>query len=211
MGRLQIAHVMQVVYRLDVVSLAMKHITSGSNDDSLQHLCWTSNGHILTVWIDPAWIDPADSGSSLAVYDCSGQCTAQFWLPEHILAPSTAPGCRWVLACAAGNRVAAAAIQNFSVWDLQSGELVGTRGPVIPAAQGPAGAQAGLITANKTGSNFCAQGSTAVYLYDATTLDALDVVHPAGKDMLARLVSDGCRLCGLAWEIGGFMMYLHDP
>ena len=196
---LQTESVMQVAYWLDTASLAVQHITCSSDVETLEHLSFTRCGSLILA----LWHNFLEDNSRFEVFECSGQRTAQF----------REPGFQRELAHAAGSRLAVAHSQDFSVWDLRSGQLIGARGPEPPAAQGPAGARVGLIAANKAGTRlaFSAQGSTAVYLYDAATLDAQGVIYPTGEGLLARLVSNQRQLCGLGWELGGCLLCWEGP
>ena len=199
---LQTPCVTQVVYRLDVASLAVQHITCTSEHESLLRVEFSRCGSLILA----LWHGYDANESRFEVHDSSGQRIAQF--------RASGQGFDWQLALTAGNRVAAARSQDFSVWDLRSGQLVGTRGPATPATQGPASGCTGLIAANKTGTKlaFCAWGSTAVHLHEAVTLEALGVVHPADRVMPACLESGGSQLCGLGWEVGwNCVVRMHGP
>ena len=196
--KVQTGCVLQVLYRLDVARLAVQHITCSRDIETLEQVVFSRCGSLILA----LWHNYADDDSRFEVHDCSGQRVAQFREPVHAFERQ--------LALTAGNRVAAARSQDFSVWDMRSGQLVGTRGPETPAAQTPAGGRAGLIVANKAASKlaFCARGSTAVHLYEAATLEALGVVHPAGEGLLARLAAQESKLCRLGWGVGGWVMHL---
>ena len=189
-----------MVYRLDVASLAVQHITCSSDVETLEQVVFSHCGSLVLA----LWHGYIDNDSRFEVRDCSSKLMTQFREPAQAIEQQ--------LALAAGSRVAAAqpASQDFRVYDLRSGQLVGTRGPEMPATQAPAGAHTGLIAANKPGTKlaFCARGSTAVHLYEAATLEALGVVHPAGEGLLARLAAQESKLCRLGWGVGGWVMHV---
>ena len=122
------------------------------------------------------WDDCA--GYRFDVHDLSVQRVAQISSPD-----TWHKAC---LACAVQNRVAGASREDFLVWDLTSGGLLGTRVSVDAQVQRaryePRDSRAGVAAANRTGARLASsegRGLSSVLILDAIMLDALSCLHPA--------------------------------
>ena len=173
----------QVVYLLELASLSLTLITTAYD---AQHmvlpdmrsvpgvLSFAPDGqHILVVW---SRLGPQICGCD--VHSHQGQRVAHFEL-EDVNNGSTTPP-----AFARDNRVAFACGSSLTVWDLLSGQHLGTRRPLCDAV--PEGGweegdleDNGLVAANRTGCKlaFVAANACDVHLYDAATLAKLGCVR----------------------------------
>ena len=180
---------------LDVATRALTHITGTHDLATLYSTSFSPDGrHILACWDDCA-------GYRLDVHDRSGERVAQISSPDTWRKAS--------LAFAAQNRVAGASREGFSVWDLTSGELHGTRGPREPQVPRercrPCGSRAGVVAANKAGSKLAfseGRGLSPVPVFDAVTLDALGCLLPA-HDYVP--LSDHGAFSSMTWDVYGLL------
>ena len=171
----------QVVYLLELATLSLTLVTTAYD---AQHMILPDiafvpgtlsfapdSEHILVVW---ARVDPEFCGCN--VHNRQGQRVAQFEL-EDVSDSAVAPP-----AFAKDNRVAIACGESFVVWDLLSGQHLGTGQSSDDTAPEGTGHDNGMVVANKTGCKlaFVAGRACDVHLYDVVTLARLGCVHAHG-------------------------------
>lgn len=109
-----------------------------------------------------------------------------------------------------GGRAAVAHHSNFSLWNLDEGQLLGTAGPKHSYDAVPP--RHALIAANMAGSKliFCATQSSTLHIYDAVSLELLSTLLPGdgcSSDILALGTQDPTS--GGIW--GGYgLLLLHN-
>ena len=145
------------------------------------------------------------SGCFCRVHQRDGQIVANFQVPELLLKGGRQPSLTYALR----DRLAIARQDDFGVWQLSSGDLLGIAGPsVVPQAT-----QAGVrcdstVAANRPGTKlaFFAARTRRLHLYNARTLAPLETMgslSPAGR---AGILPRDSQRFGMVWDVYGWMM-----
>ena len=187
---------MQIVYLLNTHDFGVTQIAQ-STDEVLQVTFSKDSKLILVLWL-------AGDSQRYQTYSCSGLRMAFFVDPYCV-----ALGCRFSaspLVHLSGSRIAIAHPASFSVWKLDQGQLLGS------ADTGSLWALCGrraLIGTNSTCSKllYSLQMPSAVYVYDAVSLELLSTLLPqtgCGSQVLRSHVSDSDAI--LTWGAYGCLV-----
>ena len=166
----------QVVHLLEVASLSLTLITTAYDDQHMMlpdialapgHLTFAPDSqHIVVAWTSD------DGTCGCDIHNRQGHRVAQYELGAVRYGAVTPP------AFARDNRVAFACGNSLVVWDLLSGQHLGTWQPLNDTAPEGSLENNGVVAANKTGSKlaFVAAHACDLYLYNAVTLARLGSV-----------------------------------
>ena len=158
---------MQVLYLLDIDTHELRHITTSYEDMDMHSIQITAKSRCIVVF----WEEYADGGFQCDVHARAGHRVASF-RPQAVSALDP-PAKAFMLE----DRMALAGCSNLDVWDLASGQLIGSRTPTQTVLSLGSWALS-KVSVNLPGTKvaFLPAGCSTLYLYDSRTLAALTTV-----------------------------------
>ena len=189
----------QAVYVLEVPSWGMNNIMRMHGSAAAEvtyNASWSPDSSLISM------LHQEDAGCFLRVHGRSSQLLADVRVPDLLLGHGRPPS----LAHAAHGRVAVARQDDFGVWQIPSGQLLGIVGPgVVGKASKDGGRIDSLIAASPTGTKlaFLAARTKFLHVYDAVTLTALATFSPAGR---AGAAAKADKRFGMVWGVYGWLM-----
>ena len=189
---------LQAVYMLELETKQLKEIASKATYNGVL-LCdpvFSSNSkRVLVPWKQGDEMEPC---VDFEVFQRTGKHVASFTEHDASFVSTGQPS----LALCKGSRVAVANRYHFTVFALNSGAQLGSRGPPPGCSPNYSAEGAGVICASRKGAwlAFCAVQPRAVQVYDALTLDLLSCLPLAASVVpgYSDLLSISCGPYGLA-------------
>ena len=187
------------VVLLDAVTQAMQLITRQVMPDGHRFICEFSrtSQHIMILsWVPRAMDAVIDA--ELSIFGRTGQALSRFQYPTCL--PS--------FALIQESKLAVAMPHEVGVWDMMTGQLLGSTATLATEAGCMREYQA-FVAANRTGCKLAFLGActSALHLYDAETLELLACLQPATA--LEHRAMDRCS-GSLMWE-GSQLLMLRWP
>lgn len=191
---------LQELYILDTCTLSLQRLprSTAPVTHHFPEISFSSESKLfLAVWY-PIADSPLTANQYFEVYSCSGQRLSSFQDPDAEFEPPVAH--------LSGNRAAIAHVTTFGLWNLETGQLMGTAGPGL--AFNDVDPHNGLIAANSASSKlaFCPSQYSSLFIYDSVSLELLSTLLPVAGCASVILAARAAETFGLVWGPYGWLV-----